>query len=73
MQLTRKHGLFLLGLSVWNFITWGMFTKNLYSAHTSGESRPTGYWIAHTMLIVINLLLGGVLAAWGAKVLRSRD
>ena len=73
MQLQRKHGLFLLGVAVWNFITWGMFTKNLYAAHASGEDRPAGYWIAHTVLIVINLVLGGVFAAWGAKVLRSRD
>lgn len=73
MQMTRKHGLFLIGLAAWNFITWGMFTKNLYAAHTSGEDRPAGYWIAHTVLIVVNLLLGGVLAAWGAKVLRSRS
>lgn len=73
MQMQRRHGLFLLGVAVWNFITWGMFTKNLYAAHTSGEDRPAGYWIAHTVLIVINLVLGGVFAAWGAKVLRSRS
>lgn len=73
MQMQRKHGLFLLGLAAWNFLTWGMFTKNLYAAHASGEDRPAGYWIAHTVLIVVNLLLGGVFAAWGAKVLRSRD
>lgn len=73
MQMQRKHGLFLLGLAAWNFITWGMFTRNLYAAHASGEDRPAGYWIAHTVLIVVNLLLGGVFAAWGAKVLRSRD
>ena len=73
MQLQRKHGLFLIGVAVWNFITWGMFTRNLYAAHTSGEDRPAGYWIAHSVLIVINLVLGGVFAAWGAKVLRSRD
>jgi hypothetical protein len=73
MQIQRKHGLFLLGVAVWNFITWGMFTKNLYAAHTSGEDRPAGYWIAHSVLIVINLVLGGVFAAWGAKVLRSRS
>ena len=70
MQLQRKHGLFLLGVAVWNFITWGMFTRNLYAAHTSGEDRAAGYWIAHSVLIVINLVLGGVFAAWGAKVLR---
>lgn len=73
MQMQRKHGLFLIGVAVWNFITWGMFTRNLYAAHASGEDRPAGYWIAHSVLIVINLVLGGVFAAWGAKVLRSRD
>ncbi len=73
MQMQRKHGLFLLGVAVWNFITWGMFSKNLYAAHSAGEDRPAGYWIAHSVLIVINLVLGGTFAAWGAKVLRSRD
>ncbi len=73
MQLTLKHGLFLLALAAWNFLTWGMFTRNLYAAHTAGEDRPAGYWIAHSTLIVVNLLLGGVFAAWGAKVLRARD
>ena len=70
MTFQRKHGLFLLGLALWNFVTWGMFTKNLYAAHAAGEDRPTGYWVAHTVLIVTNLLLGGVLATWGARVLR---
>jgi putative solute:sodium symporter small subunit len=72
MQMTRKNGMFLVGLAVWNFITWGMFTKNLYAAHAAGEDRPTGYWVAHSGLIVVNLVLGGVLAVWGAKVLRAR-
>lgn len=73
MQMTRKHGVFLVGVAVWNFFTWGMFTKNLYAAHAAGEDRPTGYWVAHSVLIVANLLLGGAFAAWGAKVLRSRS
>ena len=72
MQMTRKHGLFLIGVAAWNFFTWGMFAKNLYAAHTAGEDRPAGYWIAHSVLIVANLVLGGVFAAWGAKVLRAR-
>ena len=72
MQMTRKHGVFLLGVAAWSFLTWGMFTKNLYAAHAAGEDRPAGYWIAHSLLIVANLVLGGVFAAWGARVLRSR-
>ncbi|WP_457206703.1 SCO4848 family membrane protein [Nocardioides sp. P5_C9_2] len=73
MTLTRRHGLFLVGVAAWNALTWGMFTKNLYAAHAAGEDRPAGYWIAHTGLIVANLVLGGVFAVWGAKVLRSRS
>jgi hypothetical protein len=73
MQTTRKHGVFLVGVAVWNVITWGMFTKNLYAAHTAGEDRPTGYWVAHSVLIVANLVLAGVFGSWGAKVLRSRS
>ncbi|UUZ58007.1 SCO4848 family membrane protein [Nocardioides sp. B-3] len=65
--MQRKHGLFLLGVAVWNFITWGMFTKNLYAAHSAGEDRPAGYWIAHTVLIVINPVPGGVFAALGCE------
>ena len=70
MTFQRKHGVFLVALALWNFLTWGMFTKNLYAAHAAGEDRPTGYWVAHSVLIVTNLALGGVLAAWGARVLR---
>jgi hypothetical protein len=73
MQTTRKHGVFLVGVAAWNVITWGMFTKNLYAAHAAGEDRPTGYWVAHSVLIVANLVLAGVFGAWGAKVLRSRS
>lgn len=71
MQMTRKHGVFLVGFALWSFLTWGMFTKNLYAAHAAGEDRPAGYWIAHSVLIVVNLVLGGVFAVWGAKVLRA--
>ena len=70
-MLSRKHGLFLLGVAVWNFLTWGMFTRNLYAAYAAGEDRPAGYWVAHSTLIVVNLLLGGAFAVWGARVLRQ--
>jgi hypothetical protein len=73
MKMARKHGVFLVGVAAWNVLTWGMFTKNLYAAHAAGEERPTGYWIAHSVLIVANLALAGVFGAWGAKVLRSRS
>jgi hypothetical protein len=72
MQTTRKHGVFLVGVAVWNVITWGMFTKNLYAAHAAGEDRPTGYWVAHSVLIVVNVVIAALLGRLGWKALRRR-
>lgn len=71
MQLNRKHGVFFLGVALWNAVTWLMFAKNLYAAHEAGEDRPAGYWIAHSVLIVVNLLLGCVFAWFGTKAVRA--
>ncbi|PVG84758.1 hypothetical protein DDE18_03960 [Nocardioides gansuensis] len=71
MKYTKGHAWFLLGVAVWNFVTWGMFTRNLYNAHAAGEDRPAGYWIAHSVLIVVNLVLGGAFGVLGWKALRS--
>lgn len=69
----RKTGWFLVAVAAWNFLTWTMFARNLYDAHASGEDRPQGYWIAHTGLIVVNLVLGGVFAVLGVRSLRHRS
>ena len=74
MLMQRKHAVLFLGLAAWNVLIWSTFAKNLAEAHARGEDRPTGYWVAHSVLIVVNLLLGGVLATWGGRVLRrTRD
>ena len=71
MKFERKHALLLVGVAVWNFVTWFMFAKNLSDAHASGEDRATGYWVAHTVLIVVNLIIGAVLGTVGVKALRA--
>ena len=73
MKLERKHGWLLVGVAVWNVVIWLTFAKNLSQAHASGEDRPTGYWIAHSVLIVVDLVIGGVLGSLGIKALRSRS
>ncbi|WP_028659564.1 SCO4848 family membrane protein [Nocardioides insulae] len=67
----KKLGRLLLGVSLWNFLTWTMFARNLNRSRRSGEQRPAGYWISHTVLIVVNLFLGGLLGATGFKSVRS--
>jgi hypothetical protein len=73
MKFERKHAYLLIGVALWNFFIWATFAKNLSAAHSAGEDRPAGYWIAHTVLIVVNVIIGGVLAALGVKALRRAE
>ncbi|WP_141012648.1 SCO4848 family membrane protein [Nocardioides sambongensis] len=71
MKFERKHAVLLLLVAAWNVITFGNFAKNLYSAYESGEDRATGYWVAHTVLIVVNVAIAALLGSLGWKALRS--
>lgn len=57
----------LVGIAVWNVVTYGVFIKNLAAT----EGRPTGYYVAHTVLIIVNLLIAVLLAVWGYRALRA--
>ena len=67
MRLERKHAAILLGVAVWNVITYATFARNLAAA----EDRPTGYYVAHGVLIVVNVAIAGVLGAWGIRAWRE--
>ena len=67
MKLERKHALVLLGIAVWNVVTYVTFIKNLAAT----EGRPTGYYVAHTVLIVVNLLIAVLLATWGVRAYKA--
>jgi len=54
-------------VAVWNVVTWAQFARNLSQA----EGRPTGYYVAHTVLIVVNLVIAGVLGTMGFRVWRA--
>ncbi len=71
MKLERKHAVLFLTIAVWNVLTYVTFTKNLAAAHASGEDRPTGYWVAHSVLIVVNLVIAGVLGRLGVRSWRA--
>ncbi|WP_445256079.1 SCO4848 family membrane protein [Nocardioides aurantiacus] len=69
MKLERKHALVLLAVAVWNVVTYAQFTKALVQTE---EDRPTGYFVAHGVLIVVNLLIAVVLGRWGLQALRAQ-
>lgn len=67
VKLSKKAAAFLLGVAAWNVVTYGNFAKNLAAT----EGRDTGYYVAHTALIVVNLGIAGVLGRLGWKAWRS--
>jgi hypothetical protein len=71
MRFERKHGWLLIGVAAWNVVIWATFAKNLAAAHSSGEDRPTGYWVAHSVLIVVDLVIAAVLGRLGLKALKA--
>ncbi len=68
MKFEKKHALTLIAIAIWNVLTYARFTKALIDTE---ESRPTSYFVAHGVLIVVNLLIAAVLGTWGVKALRS--
>ena len=68
MKLERKHALVLLAVAAWNVVTYAQFTKALVQTE---EDRPTAYFVAHGVLIVVNVVIAGVLGTWGLRALRA--
>ncbi len=65
--MSRKIAAFLLGVAAWNVVTYATFIRNLAAT----EGRPTGFYVAHTVLIVVNLAIAAVLAVLGWRAWRA--
>lgn len=74
MKIEKKDGAILLGIGLWNLVIWTNFGKNLVrTARDPEQSRPKPYYIAHAVLIVVDVLLGGLLIKLGVQRLLSRS
>jgi hypothetical protein len=67
VKFQRKHAVLFWAIAAWNLITYANFAKNLARTASSGEDRPTGYYVAHIVLIIVNTLIAVVLAGLGRK------
>lgn len=68
MKLERKHAVVLLAIAAWNVVTYAQFTRALA---TTEEDRPVAYFVAHAVLIVVNLVIAVVLGRWGWRALQA--
>lgn len=71
MRFERKHALLLLAVAAWTVLSFSMFARQLYAAYSGGEDRPAGYYVAHTILIVVNFAIATALGSLGWKALRA--
>lgn len=71
MTLTRKHAVLFLAIAAWNVLSYANFSRNLFEAWASDADRPAGYYVAHIVLIVVNLLIAVVLGRLGIRAWRS--
>jgi hypothetical protein len=68
VKLERRHAWILLAIALWNVVSYSQFTVNLINTE---EDRSAGYYAAHTVLIVVNLLIAVLLGRWGLRALAA--
>lgn len=68
VRLERKHAVLFLAIAAWNVVTYAQFTRALI---TTEEDRPVGYFVAHGILIVVNLAIAVVLAVLGRRAWKA--
>jgi hypothetical protein len=71
MQFEKKHAYLLLGVAVWNVFVWCTFIRNLSGAPARGEVRSDGFYVVHSILIVVNLVIAVVLGLLGWKAWKA--
>jgi hypothetical protein len=75
VKLERKHAVWFLLIAAWNVLSYANFARNLAETAASGADRSTGYYVAHVVLVVVNLAVAAYLGrlgwrAWHATAAR---
>ncbi|GGR50139.1 hypothetical protein J2S40_000105 [Nocardioides luteus] len=73
MKLEKNEGTLLLVIGVWTIAIWTNFGRNLVkTAKDPEQNRPRPYYIAHAVLVAVDVVLGGLLVKLGVRALRGR-
>jgi len=67
MTVSRRVAWFLLAVALWTAFVWITFIRNLVKDH----GRPTGFYVAHTVLIVVDLAIAVGLGVIAVRALRA--
>ncbi len=64
VTLSRRYAWLLFAIAAWNVVIWVTFIKNL----VGDDGRSTGFYVAHSVLIVVDLAIAMVLAILGLRI-----
>jgi hypothetical protein len=65
VKLTRRTSLLLLAFTVWSWIIWPTFLRNIWGDPRSFAPGPTAFLIVHVVLTVASLLFGTAIGVLG--------
>jgi hypothetical protein len=71
VRLARRHAVVFWLIAAWNVLSYANFARNLAETAASGAERDPGYYVAHIVLIVVNLLVAAYLARLGWRTWRA--
>jgi hypothetical protein len=67
VTLSRRYAWLLFAIAAWNVVVWATFIRNL----AADDGRPTGFYVAHSVLIVVDLLIAAVLVFVGVRIWKA--
>jgi hypothetical protein len=67
MTVSRRVAWVLLAVALWTGFIWVTFIRNLAKDH----GRPTGFYVAHGVLIVVDLAIAVALGVIAVRALRA--
>lgn len=71
MVVSKRVAWFFVAFGVWSWIIWLTFLKNIWNDDRSWSDGMTAFFGVHLVLIVVSLLLGSVIGAFGLRGLRG--
>ena len=71
MQLSRRASWFLIAFAAWSWFIWVTLVKNIWHDSRSWSHGATGFFIVHTVLAAISIVLGTAIGRLGWRGLRA--
>jgi hypothetical protein len=71
MKLSRRASWFLIAFAAWSWFIWTVLVKNVWNDPRSWSHGATGFFIVHTVIASVSIVLGTAIGWLGWRGLRA--